>query len=227
MTPNSLINKCTTSRRTVLAMAAAALCEAGFGSITTSDAHAANIDTALTRVTKARASIKTLQAPFKQTRVIGLLASEVKSKGKLTLVRPHRLRWELFPPDAVTYWIGPEGLAIANKEGVTKVSRASAGRFAAVLGDLLVMLGGDLKQLKKRYTLSVDDTGGRFVLTATPKAKDVKKHITRLMMEAGEQLWSVKRIEIEERNGDRSIIRFGKFVRDKPVKPAVMKPPTD
>ena len=48
-------------------------------------------------ITKARATIKTLQAPFKQTRVIGLLASEVKSKGKLTLVRPDRLRWDLVP----------------------------------------------------------------------------------------------------------------------------------
>ncbi len=188
-------------------------------------ARAGDLDAALERVTKARASIKTLQAPFKQTRVIGLLASEVKSAGQLTLVRPDRLRWDLHPPDTVTYWIGPEGLAIANKDGVTRVSRAAAGRFAAILGDLMVMLGGDLKQLKKRYQLSAAEREGRLLLTAKPKTEDVKKHISSLAMESGKKLWTVKRIDIHESNGDSSEIRFGSFTRDKPIKPRFMKPP--
>ena len=112
-----------------------------------------------------------------------------------------------------------------NKDGVTRVSKASAGRFAAVLGDLMVMLGGDLKKLKKRYTLSVDEPDGRFILKAKPKAADVKKHVSLLKMEAGSSLWAVKRIEIHEANGDQSIIKFGKFKRDKAIPPKYMKPP--
>jgi outer membrane lipoprotein-sorting protein len=207
-------------RRQFLALAASA----ALGSIA-GEAEAANIDAALTKIAKARANIKSLQAPFTQKRVIGLLASEIESKGLLTLVRPHQLRWDLKPPDAVSYYIGPKGLAIANEDGVTRVGKAAAGRFAAVLGDLMIMLGGDLAKLKKRYQLAIDESGGGFVLTAKPKAKDVAKHISKLEMEAGKNLWTVKRIDIYEKNGDRSSITFGKFTRDKAIPAAFMKPP--
>jgi outer membrane lipoprotein-sorting protein len=208
-------------RRQFLAALASgcALCAVG------SEARAASVDAALAKVTKARASIKSLQAPFTQKRVIGLLASEIDSKGLLTLVRPNRLRWDLKPPDAVSYYIGPKGLAVANADGVTKIGKAAAGRFAAVLGDLMIMLGGDLSKLKKRYRLDVDESGGGFVLIAKPKAKDVAKHVTKLKMEAGKKLWIVKRIEIHEKNGDQSIIEFGKFTRDKAIPTKFMTPP--
>lgn len=200
---------------------------AGLGatSLLSMPATADSVDDALAKVFAARKNIKTLQADFVQTRVIGLLASEVKSKGRLTLVSPNRLRWDLKPPDAVTYWIGPEGLAMANEDGVTKVGKAAAGRFASVLGDLLVMLGGDMRKLRNRYQLSVSEEEGRFVLEAKPTQKDVKKHVAKLQLEAGKKLWQVTRIEIHEKSGDKSLIEFGPFSRDKPVKPSFIKPP--
>jgi outer membrane lipoprotein-sorting protein len=202
----------------------------GLGAVATTllvgrSSRADAVDDALAKVTKARASIKTLQAPFTQTRAIGLLDSEVKSKGLFTLVRPNRLRWDLKPPDAVTYWVGPEGLAMQSADGVTKVGKAAAGRFAAVLGDLLVMLGGDLATLRSRYDLEVGKDNGRFALTAKPTAKEVKKHVRKLRMVAGSELWVVERIEIHEANGDHSLIAFDKTTRDKKIPDSFMKPP--
>jgi outer membrane lipoprotein-sorting protein len=190
-----------------------------------SEARADAVDDTLGRISKARESVKTLQAPFEQTRVIGLLASEVKSKGKLTLVRPDRLRWDLFPPDEVTYWIGPEGLAMRSADGVTKIGKAAAGRFASVLGDLLVMLGGDMRTLRKRYDIAVAESGDTLTITAKPKSDDVKKHIASLKMKARERGAVVERIEIHEQNGDESIIVFGKMTKNEPVDPDYIAPP--
>lgn len=190
-----------------------------------SGAAADQVDDALKRVLAARRPIKTMQASFTQKRLIGLLAAAVESKGRLTIVRPDRLRWELHPPDAVTYWIGPEGLAMANQDGVAKIGKSAAGRFAMVLSDLLVMLGGDMVKLRKRYDLAVEETDGRLVLTAKPKSKKVAKHIAKLRMETGKKLWQIKRVEISEKNGDQSIIDFGTVQKDVPIKPAYMKPP--
>ncbi len=207
-------------RQLLFAMAAA-----GLATAPSRNALADDVDTALKQITKARASIRTLQASFKQKRVIGLLATAVQSSGKLTLVRPDRLRWELHPPDAVTYWIGPTGLAMRNSEGVTKIGAGAAGRFAVVLNDLLIMLGGDMSKLRSRYSLTVSRDKGRTVLSATPTNKAVKKHIAQLRLIAHKQLWSVERVEIHERSGDKSLIDFAPFVRDKAVPAAHMKPP--
>ena len=192
------------------------------------EAPADPLDETLRRVTKARAKLKTLKGSFKQKRVIGLLATEVDSRGKLLLVRPNRLRWELAPPDSVTYWMGPEGFAMATGDGVNKVGKGAAGRFAAVLGDLMTLLGGDLTTLRSRYLLSVTEPEGRFVLTAKPRKKknpQVAKHVASLRMETGPELWTVQRIVIEERNGDQSIIHFDKLKRDVPIPAARMIPP--
>ena len=145
-------------------------------------AHADELDETLKRIAEARKKPKTLRADFVQVRTIGLLATKVTSKGRLTLVMPGQLRWDLLPPDDVTYWLGPKGLAMRNAEGVKRISKGAAGRFASVLSDLRTMLGGDVRQLRKRYALSIADEDGRSVIVAKPKDAKVKKHIKQLVL---------------------------------------------
>ncbi|MRG94255.1 LolA family protein [Polyangium spumosum] len=189
-----------------------------------SEAYADEVSEVLAQITKARADLKTLVGPFEQERTIGLLATAVKSAGEMSLVRPDRLRWELLPPDAVTYWVGPEGFSFATPRGAASVGKAAAGRFAAVLGDLLILMGGDLQQLRARYELTVPSKKDGITLRAVPRAEDVKKHVKRLEMRLGLELWTIKEVTIEEQSGDLSVIRFGKLKRDVAVDPAKMKP---
>ena len=179
----------------------------------------------LAEIKKARAGLRTLVGPFVQERTIGLLATTVKSEGEVTMVLPDKLRWELRPPDAVIYWIGPEGFAFATPKGSTQVGKAAAGRFGAVLGDLMILLGGDLEKLRARYDLSVPSRKDGVTLRAVPKAEDVKKHVRRIELRSGTELWAIREITIEEQSGDLSVIRFGKMVRDVQVDPAKMVPP--
>jgi outer membrane lipoprotein-sorting protein len=188
-------------------------------------ALADEVSSALAEITKARASVKTLVGTFSQERVIGLLATAVKSDGEMSLVLPDRLRWELKPPDAITYFISPEGFAFATPNGGGGVGKGAAGRFGAVLSDLLILLGGDLEKLRGRYDLAIPSRKDGIEIVATPRAEDVKKHVKTLQMSAGPELWSVRRIVIEEKSGDRSVIAFGKVERDVKVDPAKMKPP--
>ncbi len=189
------------------------------------DAHADTVSDVLSEISKARAGIKTLTGSFSQERTIGLLATAVKSEGELSLVLPNQLRWELKPPDAITYWITPEGFAFATPKGGGGVGKGAAGRFGAVLSDLLILLGGDLEKLRARYTISVPSRKDGIILVFEPKAEEVKKYVKRLEMRAGPELWTVRRIEIEEVNGDSSVITFNTIERDKTIEPSKMKPP--
>jgi outer membrane lipoprotein-sorting protein len=184
-----------------------------------------DVDAVLAEIVKARSGVQTLVAPFTQERTIGLLATVVKSEGEMTLVRPDKLRWELKPPDAIIYWITPEGLAYATPGGGGSVGKGAAGRFGAVLGDLMTLLGGDLRSLRARYDMGAEKKASGIVITARPTADDVKKHVKSLTLAIAADLWTVQRIEIEESGGDRSVITFGKVARDGKVDPAKMVPP--
>jgi len=194
--------------------------------VLTRPARGDDVSDALAEITRARAGVKTLVAPFSQERTIDLLATSVKSQGEMTLVLPDRLRWELKPPDAITYWITPEGFAFATPSGGANVGKGAAGRFGAVLADMLILLGGDLEKLRARYELSVPSRKDGMVLSARPKAEEVAKIVKNLEMTVGTELWSVKRVVIEEKGGDRSVITFGKVSRDVAIDPARMKPPS-
>ncbi len=210
----------TMRRRTFLrAVSAASL------GLLSAEARADAVDDALKDMAKARQGITTLKATFKQARTIGLLAAEVDSSGKMWLVRPDRLRWELDPPDAVIYWIGPDGIAVKNGEGVTKIGKSAAGKFGAVLEDLMVLLGGDLAKLRKRYDLAVERPDGKLVLSARPKDPELKKQLALLTMTTDASLWRVLAVEIHETSGDKSAISFASYVKNEPIDPSVMKPP--
>lgn len=188
-------------------------------------ARADDVSTALADITKARAGLKTLVGEFTQERKIGLLATTVKSTGTMTLVRPDRLRWELNPPDAITFWITPEGLAFQTAKGSANAGKAAAGKFGAVLGDLMTFLGGDLEKLRARYDFAVKRDANGIVLTTTPKDDEIKKSVKTIEVTAGPDLSSVKKVSIVEPSGDSSDITFTKLTKNENIDPDRMKPP--
>lgn len=195
------------------------------GTTLSAPAAADDVTDTFAEIKKAREKLQTMVATFTQERTIGLLSSTVKSEGEMTLVRPDKLRWELKSPDAVVYWITPEGFAFSTASGGANVSKSAAKKFGDVLSDLLVFMGGDLEKLKERYDFTVPSKKDGVVLKAVPKSEEVKKIVKSLELTVAADLWTVKKIVIEEKGGDRSVITFTKVTKDVKVDDAKMKPP--
>jgi hypothetical protein len=184
------------------------------------------LDAALADIAKAREKLKTLQGPFTQERTVSLLATKVTSTGRIALVRPDRLRWELLPPDAATYWVLPDGLAYATKSGSGKIGKGAQGPLGGVLQDLLILLGGDLALLKGRYALTlVRRDATAIVLHAEPRDPALAKSTKRVELEMAADPSTLKRVSIVEAGGDRSDIVFGALVRDVPIDPKLVAGP--
>ncbi len=206
------------SRRAVLALALAAPLLAPVA------ARADATDDALAKVTKARKEVKTLIARFTQVRQVGLLAEEVKSTGELTVVTPDKLRWELFPPDSIVFWVVKGGVAYKDAKG--KVGKAPPGAMGALVGDLITFLGGDIAALKARYDLAAnEESDGSVKIVAVPKSDEAKKALKRLEVRTNAERWGVSRIVIEEPGGDSSVITFETNKKNEKVDPDKMKPP--
>jgi outer membrane lipoprotein-sorting protein len=215
------------TRREVLVLSAAV----GSGLLTPHRARADEADAcsperlnrALADVARARANVTTLTGPFTQERTIGLLAAKVRSTGTLTLVRPDRLRWELGPPDDVIYWVTPEGLAYKSPTGQGKVPAASQ-KVAAALGDLRLLLGGDLGALQSRYDLSGTCHGDSPVsFRAVPKA-GTSASFQEIRFTLAPDLVSPESATIVEGPRDRTEIRFGTIRANVTVAPGTMAP---
>ena len=213
----------TLSRRSLLGASLALL-------VTRTAAAAGSIADLLGRVARARASVRTLQGPFTQTRTIGLLSTDVRSVGSLALVRPDRLRWRLDPPDDITFWVGPEGLAYRSAHGQGRMP-ATGARIAGALRDLHELLGGDLSRLSDRWSLAVlrDDASGAEIealpLAADASASGTSAVARRLRFALAPDLVRPTRVLLVEGEHDRTAIDFGDLTVNAPVDESSMRPP--
>ncbi|MDP9034122.1 MAG: outer membrane lipoprotein carrier protein LolA [Myxococcota bacterium] len=176
------------------------------------------------RIARARAPVRTVDAPFTQTRTIGLLATDVVSHGRLTLVRPDRLRWELSSPDDVTFWMNPEGLAYRTVHGSGRVPAAEA-RVATALDDLRTVVGGDLAKLHERWNVSVlrDDPDGIAIEALARRQSTAPLH--RLRFSFPTDLLFPTSIELFDGPRDRTLVEFGTPIVNGPIDEKRMLPP--
>lgn len=187
-------------------------------------ARADDVDAVLRDVMSARNKVRTVIAKLTQERVLSLLSTSVTSRGEMTLVRPDRLRWELDPPDAITYWVSPEGIAYRTPSGSGKVPAGAAGPLAGVLSDLLVVLGGDLRTLRDRHDVTAERRKDGVVLGFSPRDEKTKKVVRRVVAELGADLVSPRKLVLEEPGDDRTTVTFEPARLDETVDPARMRP---
>ncbi|HEX3769906.1 MAG TPA: outer membrane lipoprotein carrier protein LolA [Polyangiaceae bacterium] len=189
--------------------------------------RAGSIDDLLGRIARARSSVRTLKGPFTQTRTIGLLSTDVRSIGTLALVRPDRLRWELAPPDAVTFWIGPEGLAYRSQHGQGSMP-ASSARIAASLQDLHALLGGDLAKLSDRWNLTLirDEAAGAEIEARARSAAGASGVPRTIRFALAPDLVRPVRALLVEGEHDRTTVEFGEVAVNAPIEDSAMRPPS-
>ena len=181
-------------------------------------ARADSVDDTLAKVARARAGARTLVGPFTQTATVGLLRSQVVSNGKLYLQYPSRLRWELGPPDSVTYWVAPEGLAYRSAHGSGRVPIDTTQQ--ADVEALRAMLGGDISVLRSRFDVreAPSDTGGP-AFECTPKSA---LRLRKLTFALDADLVRPRKASIVYDNRNKTEIVFGELRRDAPIDPALL-----
>ncbi|MCL2723957.1 MAG: outer membrane lipoprotein carrier protein LolA [Polyangiaceae bacterium] len=179
------------------------------------------LDRVLSDIAAARASVKTLQADFTQERKMALFLTSVKSTGKLSMVAPDRLRWELLPPDDVIYWVGPEGLSYRTRS--SKATLPTTGdRVARGLSDLRALLGGDLASLRERYDLSGSRGASDVEISGT--AKDTAAAVRGFSMTMDKGLVVPMRARLFEGKADSVDIVFSNAVANASIDPRSMRP---
>ncbi len=179
------------------------------------------LDAMLAEIAKARKGVHTLKASFVQERTLTLLATAVKSTGELAYVDPDRLRWELFPPDDIVYFIGPEGLSYRTRSSKATVPQAGSN-ISKALKDLRALLGGDLSLLNERYTLSGSRSAGDVEITGI--ARDKSANVRGFTLALDRTLVAPLRARLLEGKSDAIDITFANVQINVPIDPGSMRP---
>ncbi|MFH0785680.1 MAG: outer-membrane lipoprotein carrier protein LolA [Pseudomonadota bacterium] len=172
-------------------------------------AAAPEIDRFFLEIQAASAQVQSFSSEFVQERRLALFAEPVIFLGKLTVVRPDRLRWEFTDPvPSALIFNGKEGMRCNDKAPPTHFDLGSDPIMRTVAEQLWLWLGGDYSKLSDKYNMASSDNS----LIITPKEQATAEYIGAVTITFDAATKQPEQVLIAEPGGDSTLIRFKSYV---------------
>jgi outer membrane lipoprotein-sorting protein len=149
------------------------------------------------------------RATFVEQKFIGMLDKPVESSGELSFTAPDQLEKRTLKPRAESLILKGDQLTLERGKRSMKMSLQEHPEISAFVESIRATLAGDQRALEKVWKVSLDGAPGRWALTLTPLTPGFVAKI-RIDGVRGE----VRQIEIEQSDGDRSIMTISKVISE-------------
>ena len=174
-----------------------------FLSLSVLEAHSLRVDEVVQRIREAHEKTKDFSADLLQEKKISLLKEKVLSKGRIRFKKPDRISIEFFSPDSTQMVYDGKTFLLYFK------AEKMAERYQ-VQGNPLIekymLFSKDPFQEKLAQWKIVEDQESFLVIEILPKAKDAL--FIRTNMWISKKDWLINGMELVERNGDTTILRY-------------------
>ena len=153
---------------------------------------------------------KTVQGRFTQQKYLRTLTKPVTTSGRFALRPGHGLFWHLQKPFELRLRVRRDGISRQDASGSWK-SNGSQSTQAAQVKLFMAVLGGDTAELQRHFTLKLSGSAGNWQLLLLPKTVVMKQVFENITI-SGDKL--VRRIELKEKQGDRTVMQFEQLQTD-------------
>jgi len=166
-------------------------------------------DATLTRLREKAGQVHSIFSTFVQEKRLGIVKKPLVSKGTFAFERPKMLRWEYLSPvrsgftvngEAGTRWnelSGETANFVTQKDPVMRI----------VSGQILLWTTLDLDALSKMFDIAVESDAPA-ILKLAPKNTDGENPVRSIRITFASDDSSIAAIEINEREGDSTTLRF-------------------
>jgi len=165
----------------------------------------AETDRFLQEIRENSAQVHSFSSEFVQERRLALFTEPVIFHGKLTVVRPDRLRWEFTAPVAsALIFNGKVGMRCQDKVPPAHFDLGSDPIMRTVAEQLWLWLGGDYSRLGDKYGLESRGTS----LIITPKDQATLEYMRAVTITFSGDSKQPEKVLIDEPGGDSTLISF-------------------
>lgn len=154
---------------------------------------------------------QSIQGHFTQQRFLKALAKPITMQGKFALVAQKGLLWQLETPFANSLRVKPNGISQWNgSQWVNNSNMAQTEQIGLFLG----LLSGNIDGLKSQFNLHLQGDKKQWHLTLTPNTLLMQQIFTSIEIKGDDV---VKFLELNEKQGDRSVIEFQQIKQNQPL----------
>lgn len=168
-------------------------------------------------IARSAESVSTLQCDIVQTKHMRMMQRGMVSKGSMKYCRPDRLRWEYASPYTYTFLLCEDKVVLC-KDGRKDMVDVARNRAMKELTSVMIgtMTGTALTDADA-FDATVADEGRYWVVSLSPKKKDLRRMYTAILLKYNPATGNTERVEMTEKNGDRTLIELKNIVKDKDI----------
>jgi len=144
------------------------------------------------------------RAVFNETKFIAILDRPVESSGELRFTPPNRLEKRTLAPGSETLVVDGDTLTMEFLGKRQSLALSEHPEVAVFIESIRGTLAGDRASLERAFTLSIEGDEQRWTLVLRPLADATARLVSRI--EVGGAGGEVRRIEITQADGDRSLM---------------------
>ena len=159
-------------------------------------------------LTKAAASMQSMQCRFVQEKTSSMLAEPSVAEGTMHYAAPDRMRWEYTAPYAFALVVNGERL-VKVTDGKAEVLEGNAGRMYQGMVNLIMGSASGKKLFDTTvFDIVFYDDNGFWRADMTPKRRDMKRMFSQLVFRFDKKTNGINRVEFVEAGGGITSIRF-------------------
>ena len=159
-------------------------------------------------LTKAAASMQSMQCRFVQEKTSAMLAEPSVAEGTMHYSAPDRMRWEYTTPYAFALVVNGERI-VKVTDGKAEVLEGNAGRMYQGMVNLIMGSASGKKLFDTTvFDIVLYDDNGFWRADMTPKRRDMKRMFSQLVFRFDKKTNGISRVEFVEAGGGVTSIRF-------------------
>lgn len=151
------------------------------------------------------------QGEFTQQRFLKSLDKPITTSGQFVLLTKKGLLWQMKKPFVNHLRVKPNGIMQWNGQGW--VANENVGQSQQI-GLFLGLLSGDISAVESQFSMNLTGSKESWELQLTPNSVLMKQIFNSIQIRGDE---TVKEIELNEKQGDKTLIRFEQVEIDKPL----------
>ena len=187
------------------------------------------LDEVLKEVQKRQSAVKSLQADFKQEKILALLAQPQLSRGTFAYEKPDRVRWNYSDPNPVTMLIAG-GRMTTYYPKLGRAESIEVGRFQDRIFKYMGAANA-IGELTTWFNFRFSDRKGdtTWKLELLPKTSQVSKRVKHITIWIDRKSFMTSKFEYVEADGDVTTYEFTSIRVNETVPPSTFKlelPPT-
>lgn len=171
----------------------------------------------IAKINKASAGISTMSGNFTQTKNLSMLNDKMVSQGSIYYQRSDKLRWEYTSPYKYLFVFNGTKVYVGNNSRKDVIDTNSNKVFKEIARIMMSTVTGTALSNASDFTIGVEVSGNQYLVTLVPKKKEMKAMFSKVVLSFNKSDMIVSEINIIEKNGDKTNIKFKNIAINKPL----------